>query len=209
MGLFKTFFGRVPKRFSRSVREPGCIRLAPRVASGTIQRARRLVEGGRDVLLLIDSLTSLSRAYHHETPASERPLQGAIDVTALQPPKNIFASARNIEGGASLTILATAANRSSSPLDATIFEEFRGTENLILQLDETAARLRVFPAIDIARSETRQENRLRDPDEIERIRALRRALGTQEPSEAIERLRGRLSRYRTNAEFLLAEAFSF
>ena len=179
------------------------------MATLAIQRARRLVESGRDVLVLLDSITSLARAYHYDLPPSAQVHEGAIDLASLRMPKSAFAAARNLEDGASLTILATIVSNSHRRLENEILEEFRGTENLLIQLDANTAAQRIYPAIDVSRSETRQEALLRHPDEIERIAALRRALGSSEQTETIDRLRSRLLRHRTNADFLMSEAFSF
>ena len=146
------------------------------VSKLAIERAKRLVEEGKDVVILLDSITRLARAHNLATPASGRILSGGVDSTALTPPKQFFGAARNIEGGGSLTILGTALVETGSKMDEVIFEEFKGTGNMELRLDRTLADKRVFPAIDVTPSGTREEQRLVSPKELESLWTLRRVL---------------------------------
>ncbi len=175
------------------------------VAEMVIERARRMVEAGRDVVILLDSITRLGRAYNSEAPHSGKILSGGIDASALQKPKRFFGAARNIEEGGSLTILATALIETGSRMDEVIFEEFKGTGNLELQLDRRLSDRRVFPAIDINRSGTRKEELLLDPEELKRIYILRKVLNDMpNPQDALELLMEKLRKTRTNAEFLMS-----
>ncbi len=173
------------------------------VAQMVIEKARRLVEFGRDVVVLLDSITRLARAYNTEAPHSGRILSGGIDANALQPPKRFFGAARNMEEGGSLTIVGTALVDTGSKMDEVIFEEFKGTGNCELRLDRRLVDRRVWPAIDIAGSGTRKEELLLDPKELELIYRLRRVLSDMNVVESIELLRGQLQKVRTNAEFLM------
>ena len=157
-----------------------------------IERAKRLVEEGRDVVILLDSITRLARAHNLATPASGRILSGGVDSTALTPPKQFFGAARNIEGGGSLTILGTALVETGSKMDEVIFEEFKGTGNMELRLDRQLADKRIFPAIDVTPSGTREEQRLVSPKELESLWALRRVLVALEGGAATELLIGKL-----------------
>ena len=168
------------------------------------ERAKRLVENGKHVVILLDSITRLARAYNTLAPKSGRILSGGLDANALFRPKRFFGSARNIEGGGSLTILATALIDTGSRMDELIFEEFKGTGNMELHLDRQLADKRVFPAIDITKSGTRKEDLLVDPDELELMWALRKGLcSIGDPANAMERLLINLRKYGTNVEFLL------
>ncbi|HNO80164.1 MAG TPA: transcription termination factor Rho [Phycisphaerae bacterium] len=173
------------------------------VAEMVIEKARRLVEYGRDVVILLDSITRLARAHNTEIPHSGKILSGGVDANALQKPKRFFGAARNIEEGGSLTIIGTALVDTGSKMDEVIFEEFKGTGNAELHLDRRLVDKRVWPAIDVAASGTRKEELLLDPKELELVYRLRRVLSDMNPVEAIELLRTRLSKSRTNAEFLM------
>jgi transcription termination factor Rho len=173
------------------------------VADLAIERARRLVEMGNDVVILLDSITRLARAYNLATPASGRILSGGVDSTALYPPKKFFGAARNIEEGGSLTILGTALVETGSRMDEVIFEEFKGTGNMELRLDRKLADKRVYPAIDIESSGTRKEELLFDRDELAQVWKLRRVLlALAEPAAGLELLIDRLKNTKSNAEFL-------
>jgi transcription termination factor Rho len=172
------------------------------VADMFLEKAKRLVEGGADVVVLLDSLTRLARASNAETPGHGRVMSGGIDANALQRPRRFFGSARAIEGGGSLTILATALVETGSRMDDVIFEEFKGTGNLEIVLDRRLAERRVFPAIDVQRSGTRMEERLVTPEQLRQHVLLRRMLATLEPVEATETLIRQLRATRSNAEFL-------
>ncbi len=173
------------------------------VAEMVIEKAKRLVEYGRDVVILLDSITRLARAYNTEAPHSGKILSGGIDSNALQPPKRFFGAARNIEEGGSLTIIGTALVETGSKMDDVIFEEFKGTGNSELHLDRRLVDRRVWPAIDVAGSGTRKEELLLDPKELELVYRLRRVLSDMNVVEAIELLRAQLQKVRTNAEFLM------
>ena len=162
-----------------------------------------MVEFKKDVVILLDSITRLARAYNTEIPHSGKILSGGVDANALQKPKRFFGAARNIEEGGSLTIIATALVDTGSRMDEVIFEEFKGTGNMELHLDRRLADKRLFPAIDINRSGTRKEELILDPEELKRVWALRRALNEMSPAEAVELLSSRLSKTQTNAEFLM------
>ncbi len=173
------------------------------VADLAIERARRMVEMGNDVVILLDSITRLARAYNLATPASGRILSGGVDSTALYPPKRFFGAARNIEEGGSLTILGTALVETGSRMDEVIFEEFKGTGNMELRLDRKLADKRVYPAIDIASSGTRKEELLFNRDELAQVWKLRRVLlALPEPAAGLELLIDRLKNTKSNAEFL-------
>ena len=173
------------------------------VAELAIERAKRLVELGHDVVVLLDSITRLGRAYNLAAPASGRILSGGIDSTALYPPKRFLGAARNIENGGSLTILATALVETGSMMDTVIFEEFKGTGNAELKLDRKIADKRVFPAIDIDPSGTRKEEILLAPDEFAIVVKLRKVLHALDSQEALDLLLERLKKTRTNIEFLM------
>jgi transcription termination factor Rho len=173
------------------------------VAELATERAKRLVEMGHDVVVLLDSITRLGRAYNLAAPASGRILSGGVDSTALYPPKRFLGAARNIENGGSLTILATALVETGSAGDTVIFEEFKGTGNAELRLDRKIADKRVFPAVDVDQSSTRKEEILLSPDELAVTIKLRRVLHALEPQQAIDLLLDRLRKTRTNLEFLM------
>ena len=178
------------------------------VAEMVVEKAKRLVEYGRDVVILLDSITRLARAYNTEAPHSGKILSGGIDSNALQPPKRFFGAARNMEEGGSLTIIGTALVDTGSKMDEVIFEEFKGTGNSELHLDRRLVDRRVWPAIDVAGSGTRKEELLLDPKELELVFRLRRVLSDMNVVEAIELLRAQLGKIRTNAEFLMTMNFS-
>ena len=173
------------------------------VAELAIERAKRLVELGHDVVVLLDSMTRLGRAYNLSAPASGRILSGGVDSAALYPPKRFFGAARNIENGGSLTVLATALVETGSKMDEVIFEEFKGTGNMELKLDRRLADKRIFPAVDIDASGTRKEELLMSAEELKIVWKLRRVLHALDPQQAIELLLGKLRENRSNYEFLL------
>jgi len=172
------------------------------VAEMVLEKAKRLVEHKRDVVILLDSVTRLARAYNAVTPPSGKVLSGGIDANALQRPRRFFAAARNVEEGGSLTIMATALIDTGSRMDDVIFEEFKGTGNMEINLDRRLVDKRIFPAIDINRSGTRKEELLLPADELNRVWVLRKVLNPLSPVEAMELLLGRLSKTKSNAEFL-------
>jgi transcription termination factor Rho len=174
------------------------------VAELCIERAKRLVESGFDVVILLDSITRLGRAYNLASPASGRILSGGVDSTALYPPKRFFGAARNIEFGGSLTIMATALVDTGSKMDDVIFEEFKGTGNMELKLDRRLADKRIFPAIDVIASGTRKEELLLDPVEAPYIWKLRRVLHSLDAAPAIELLIDRVKKTKSNRQFLAA-----
>ena len=174
------------------------------VAEMVVEKAKRMVEYKKDVVILLDSITRLARAYNTEIPHSGKILSGGVDASALQKPKRFFGAARNIEEGGSLTIIATALIDTGSRMDEVIFEEFKGTGNMELHLDRRLADKRVFPAIDINRSGTRKEELILDPEELKRVWVLRRVLNEMNPTEVLELLSSRLSKTQTNAEFLMS-----
>jgi transcription termination factor Rho len=172
------------------------------VAELTIERAKRLVEYGRDVVVLLDGITRLSRAYNLATPASGKILSGGVDSSALYPPKRFFGAARNLEEGGSLTILATALVDTGSRMDEVIFEEFKGTGNMEVRLDRKLSERRIFPALDVDASSTRKEELLLTEEELVVAWKLRRVLGALEPAQALELVVDRMRQSKTNAEFL-------
>ena len=173
------------------------------VAEVVIEKAKRLVEYGEDVVILLDSITRLARAYNTEMPHSGKILTGGVDAGAMQMPKKFFGAARNVENGGSLTIFATALIDTGSKMDEVIFEEFKATGNMELHLDRRLVERRIWPAIDISRSGTRREELLLDAKELVLVYRIRRVLSELNPVEAIELLKSRLSKCRTNAEFLM------
>ncbi|MDN6489913.1 MAG: transcription termination factor Rho, partial [Yaniella sp.] len=173
------------------------------VAELTIERAKRMVELGHDVVVLLDSMTRLGRAYNLTSPASGRILSGGVDSAALYPPKKFFGAARNIEGGGSLTILATALVETGSRMDEVIFEEFKGTGNMELRLSRELSERRIFPAIDINASGTRREENLLTTEEIRIMWRLRRVLSELKTQQGLELLTSKLKETETNAEFLM------
>lgn len=174
------------------------------VSEMVIEKAKRMVEFGNDVVILLDSITRLARAYNTEMPHSGKILSGGVDANALHKPKRFFGAARNIQNGGSLTILATALIDTGSRMDEVIFEEFKGTGNMELHLDRRLVDKRIWPAIDVNRSGTRREELLLDPEELKRIWVLRRVLNDMNPVEAMELLTSRLRRTKSNAEFLMS-----
>jgi transcription termination factor Rho len=174
------------------------------VAEMVIEKAKRLVEHRKDVVILLDSITRLARAYNTIVPPSGKVLSGGVDANALQKPKRFFGAARNIEEGGSLTILATALIDTGSKMDEVIFEEFKGTGNAELHLDRRLVDKRVYPAIDVNSSGTRREELLLDPKELELVYRLRRVLSDMNPVEGIELLKGRLEKVPSNAQFLMS-----
>lgn len=174
------------------------------VAEMVIEKARRLVEHGHDVVVLLDSITRLARAYNTVQPHSGKILTGGVDASSLHKPKRFFGAARNIEHGGSLTILATALIDTGSRMDEVIFEEFKGTGNMELVLDRRLADRRVYPAIDLIKSGTRKEELLFHPSELEKIYILRQALADLTPLDAMNLLLGRLKKTGSNTEFLLS-----
>jgi len=174
------------------------------VAEMVIEKAKRMVEYGRDVVIFLDSITRLARAYNAECPNSGKILTGGLDANALQNPKRFFGSARAIEEGGSLTIIATALVDTGSKMDDVIFEEFKGTGNTELHLDRRMVEKRVWPAIDVNKSGTRREELLMDEEELRRVWILRRVLNDMNPVEAMELLVNRMRRTKTNEEFLMS-----
>jgi transcription termination factor Rho len=175
-----------------------------KIAEMALDKARRLVECGHDVVILLDSITRLARAYNTVQPSSSRILSGGIDAGALQKPKRFFGAARNVEGGGSLTIIATALIETGSKMDEVIFEEFKGTGNMELQLDRKLANKRVFPAIDIPASGTRREDLLMSKDELSRVWVLRKFMSDMTATEAMEFLKDRIKGTKDNEEFLIS-----
>ncbi|HZI16970.1 MAG TPA: transcription termination factor Rho, partial [Pyrinomonadaceae bacterium] len=172
------------------------------VAELAIEKAKRLVEQGEDVVVILDGITRLSRAYNLAAPASGRILSGGIDAGALYPPKKFFGAARNIEEGGSLTIIATALIDTGSRMDDVIFEEFKGTGNSEIHLDRRLSDKRLFPAIDLQRSGTRKEELLISKEDLARVWVMRRVLNPLSPVEQMEVVLERLSKTKTNADFL-------
>lgn len=173
-----------------------------RVAGVILEKAKRLTESGHDVVILLDSITRLARAYNTVAPTSGRVLSGGVEANALHKPKKFFGAARNIEGGGSLTILATALTDTGSKMDEVIFEEFKGTGNMELQLDRTLANKRMYPAIDLTRSSTRREELLLDKDILSKMFVLRNHLADMKPDEAMDFLRKHLNGTKDNEEFI-------
>lgn len=174
------------------------------VAQMVIEKAKRMVEAGTDVVIFLDSITRLARAHNSDGESTGKLLSGGLDAGALQKPKALFGSARKVEEGGSLTILATALVDTGSRMDDVIFEEFKGTGNLEIVLDRSLVDRRIWPAIDISRSGTRREEMLIDPEEYRRISSLRRALAELSPADAMHNLVGQLTKTQNNAEFLLS-----
>jgi transcription termination factor Rho len=174
------------------------------VAHMVLEKAKRLIECGTDVLIFLDSITRLARAWNAECPQSGKLLTGGLDANALQQPKRFFGSARKVEEGGSLTILATALVDTGSKMDDVIFEEFKGTGNLEIHLDRKLVDKRIWPAIDINKSGTRREEILMDPEEYRRVTIMRRVLADMNPPDAMELLVTRLAKTKTNAEFLMS-----
>ncbi len=173
-----------------------------RVAGIVLEKAKRLVESGHDVMILLDSITRLARAYNTVAPASGKVLSGGVEANALHKPKKFFGAARNIEGGGSLTILATALIDTGSKMDGVIFEEFKGTGNMELQLDRSLANKRLYPAVDLTKSGTRREDLLLDRETLQRMFILRKHLADMKPDEAMEFIRKHMLNTSSNEEFL-------
>ena len=168
-----------------------------------MEKAKRLVECGHDVVILLDSITRLARAYNTVIPSSGKILSGGVDANALHKPKRFFGAARNVENGGSLTIIATALIDTGSKMDEVIFEEFKGTGNMELQLDRKLSNKRVYPAIDILASGTRREDLLMDKDTLQKVWLLRKYMADMNPMETMEFLLDKMKGTRTNEEFLL------
>ena len=175
-----------------------------KVANIVLAKAKRLVECGHDVVILLDSITRLARAYNTVAPATGKVISGGIDANALHKPKRFFGSARNIENGGSLTIIATALVETGSKMDDVIFEEFKGTGNMELQLDRNIANRRIYPAIDLVNSGTRREDLLISKESLQRIWILRKYLNDMKPLEAMEFIKDRISKTQNNEEFLIS-----
>lgn len=173
-----------------------------RVAEMVIERAKRLVEHGMDVVILLDSITRLTRAYNQVVPPSGRTLSGGLDPAALHMPKRFFGAARNLRGGGSLTILATALVETGSKMDDVVYEEFKGTGNMEMVLDRKLSEKRIFPAIDLQKSGTRREDLLLNTDELEAINIMRKALNGMKADEAADRILDMFARTRNNQEFV-------
>ena len=167
-----------------------------------LKKAKRMVECGHDVVIFLDSITRLARAYNTVAPASGKVLSGGVDANALHKPKRFFGAARNIEGGGSLTIVATALIDTGSKMDEVIFEEFKGTGNMELQLDRNLSNKRIFPAVNIVASSTRRDDLLLDQTTLDRMWILRKYLSDMNPIEAMEFVKSRLETTHDNAEFL-------
>ena len=175
-----------------------------KVANIVLEKAKRMVECGHDVVILLDSITRLARAYNTVSPASGKVLSGGIDANALHKPKRFFGAARNIENGGSLTIIATALVDTGSKMDEVIFEEFKGTGNMEMQLDRKISNKRIYPAIDLVNSSTRREDLLMGKEELQRMWIMRKHLADMTPLEAMEFLKDRIQRTDNNAEFLIS-----
>ena len=175
-----------------------------KIANIVLEKAKRMVESGHDVVILLDSITRLARAYNTVAPASGKILSGGVDANALHKPKRFFGAARKIEHGGSLTIIATALTDTGSKMDEVIFEEFKGTGNMELQLDRKLANKRVFPAIDINASSTRRDDLLLDKDVLQRAWILRNHLSDMNPVEAMEFLQKQMRGTKSNEEFLIS-----
>jgi transcription termination factor Rho len=175
-----------------------------KVASIVLEKAKRMVECGHDVVILLDSITRLARAYNTVVPSSGKILSGGVDANALHKPKRFFGAARNIENGGSLTIIATALIDTGSKMDEVIFEEFKGTGNMELQLDRKLSNKRVYPAIDVPASGTRREDLLMKEEELQRVWILRKFMSDMNSNEAMEFLLQKMKGTRNNEEFLLS-----
>ena len=175
-----------------------------KIANIVLEKAKRLVECGHDVVILLDSITRLARAYNTVQPASGKVLSGGVDANALQKPKRFFGAARNVENGGSLSIIATALTETGSKMDEVIFEEFKGTGNMELQLDRRIANKRIFPAIDLVSSSTRRDDLLLDENTIQRMWIMRKYLADMNPVEAMDFIHDRFKKTRNNEEFLIS-----
>jgi transcription termination factor Rho len=175
-----------------------------KLANIVLEKSKRMVESGHDVVILLDSITRLARAYNTVQPASGKVLSGGVDANALHKPKRFFGAARNIENGGSLTIIATALTETGSKMDEVIFEEFKGTGNMELQLDRKISNRRIYPAIDITASGTRREDLLMTKEALQRIWILRKYLADMNPVEAMEFIKERMQNTLSNEEFLIS-----
>jgi transcription termination factor Rho len=175
-----------------------------KIANIVLEKAKRMVECGHDVVILLDSITRLARAYNTVQPASGKVLSGGVDANALHKPKRFFGAARKIEDGGSLTILATALIDTGSKMDEVIFEEFKGTGNMELQLDRKLANKRIFPAIDLVASSTRRDDMLLEKEMMQRIWILRNHLADMNPVESMEFIKDRMKNSNSNEEFLIS-----
>jgi len=175
-----------------------------KVSNIVLEKAKRMVECGHDVVILLDSITRLARAYNTVAPASGKVLTGGVDANALHKPKRFFGAARNIEHGGSLTIIATALTETGSKMDEVIFEEFKGTGNMELQLDRKLSNRRLFPAIDLVASSTRRDDLLVDKETLQRVWILRKHLTDMNTVEAMEFLKQQMQHTKSNEEFLIA-----
>jgi len=175
-----------------------------KIANIVLEKAKRMVECGHDVCILLDSITRLARAYNTVAPASGKVLSGGVEANALEKPKRFFGAARKIENGGSLSIIATALVDTGSKMDEVIFEEFKGTGNMELQLERKISNRRIFPAIDILASGTRKEDLLHDRDVLQRMWILRRHLADMNPVEAMEFVKDRIDKTKNNEEFLVS-----
>jgi transcription termination factor Rho len=175
-----------------------------KIAGIVLEKAKRMVECGHDVVIFLDSITRLARAYNTVAPASGKVLTGGVDANALQKPKRFFGAARNIEGGGSLTIIATALVDTGSKMDEVIFEEFKGTGNSEIQLSRSLSNKRIFPAIDLVQSSTRRDDLLQDQTTLNRMWIIRKFIAEMNPIEAMNTIRDRLVQCRNNEEFLMS-----
>ena len=175
-----------------------------KIANIVLEKAKRLVECGHDVVILLDSITRLARAYNTVQPASGKVLSGGVDANALQKPKRFFGAARNVENGGSLSIIATALTETGSKMDEVIFEEFKGTGNMELQLDRKIANKRIFPAIDLTSSSTRRDDMLLEPKTLQRMWIMRKYLSDMNPVEAMDFINDRFKKTKNNEEFLIS-----
>jgi transcription termination factor Rho len=174
-----------------------------KIANIVLEKAKRMVECGHDVVILLDSITRMARAYNTVAPSSGKVLSGGVEANALQKPKRFFGAARKIENGGSLTIIATALTDTGSKMDEVIFEEFKGTGNMELQLDRKIANRRIFPAVDLSSSSTRRDDLLLSKETLQRLWVLRKHLADMNPIEAMEFLLNQISKTQTNEEFLI------
>ena len=175
-----------------------------KIAGIVLEKAKRMVECGHDVVIFLDSITRLARAYNTVSPASGKVLTGGVDAHALQKPKRFFGAARNIENGGSLTIIATALIDTGSKMDEVIFEEFKGTGNMELLLERSLSNKRIFPAVNLVQSSTRRDDLLQDPTTLNRMWIIRKFISEMNPIEAMNTVRDRLVQARNNEEFLMS-----
>jgi transcription termination factor Rho len=175
-----------------------------KIANIVLEKAKRMVECGHDVVILLDSITRMARAYNTVAPSSGKVLSGGVEANALQKPKRFFGAARKIENGGSLTIIATALTETGSKMDEVIFEEFKGTGNMELQLDRKISNRRIFPAVDLSASSTRRDDLLLSKEMLSRLWVLRKHLADMNPVEAMEFLLNQISKTQTNEEFLIS-----